>query len=101
MSKNRKSVAGRLYYTFGTVFLMAVITVCAINFSQDSRIVNRPAVTASAELTSSKAANPAKAEQSKPKQTKIEQSKTKQDKPKDGSDSGTNGKTPVKSGEEP
>lgn len=51
MSKNRKSATGRLYYTFGTILLMAVITVCIMNFFQDSRLMNKPAVAASANGT--------------------------------------------------
>lgn len=50
MSKNRKSAAGRLYYTFGTIFLMAVITVCTMNFIKDSRIMNKPVVAAAAKV---------------------------------------------------
>lgn len=54
MSKQGKSAAGRLFYTFGTIFLIAVITVCAMNFSKDSRITNRHVVTASTKSTSEK-----------------------------------------------
>ena len=57
MSKNRKSAAGRLYYTFGTIFLMAVITVCAMNFIKDSRLVNKPAVAAAKVNETGAAAN--------------------------------------------
>lgn len=46
MRKDRKPTAGRLYYTFGTILLMAVITVCTMNFIQDSRIMNKPVVAA-------------------------------------------------------
>lgn len=53
MSKN-KSVAGILFYTFGTIFLMAVITVCAINFKRDSRFLQKPATTASADVNEGK-----------------------------------------------
>lgn len=111
MSENKKSVAGRLYYTFGTVFLMAVITVCAMNFLQDSRIMSRAAATASAEPTAAKPVISAdteqtEIEQTKDKQTKTEQTKTEQNKSKkdvtvDGSGSGTNKKTQVNPGEEP
>jgi hypothetical protein len=118
MSKNGKS-ACRLYYTFGTVFLMAVITVCAMNFSKDSRIMNRPAVTASTESASARPDVSAdtgqtetkqseakktknkqtKTEQTKTEQTSIEQTKTEQDGTVNGS--GTNEKTQVNPGEEP
>ncbi len=104
MSKNRKSIAGRLYYTFGTVFLMAVITVCAMNFSQDSRIMNRPAVTASAEQTSAKPVISADTEQNETKRTEDKQTKNKQAKTEQKdtvNGSGTNEKTPVNPGEEP
>ncbi len=47
MSENRRPAAGRLFYTFGTILLMAVITVCVMNFIQDSRLLNKPAVAAS------------------------------------------------------
>jgi len=109
MSKYGKSAAGRLYYTFGTVFLMAVITVCAINFSKDSRIMNRPAVAASAESTSSKpdisaetkqtGTKQAETNKTKNRQTKTEKAKTEQGSTVNGS--GTNEKTQVNPGEEP
>lgn len=51
MSENKKPAKGRLYYTFGTILLMAVITVCAMNFIQDSRLLNKPAVAASTNVT--------------------------------------------------
>lgn len=57
MSKNRKSAASRLYYTFGTIFLMAVITVCTMNFIKDSRIMNKPTVAAAKVNETGAAAN--------------------------------------------
>ena len=38
MSK-RKSVAGRLFYTFGTIFAVAVLVVCVMNFVRDARVL--------------------------------------------------------------
>lgn len=38
MSKQGKSAAGILFYTFATVLLLAVIIVCVLNFRQDSRL---------------------------------------------------------------
>ena len=37
MKKKKVSVAGRLYYTFGSMLLAAVVIVCAVNFSNDGR----------------------------------------------------------------
>lgn len=105
----RKLVAGRLFYTFGTIFMMAVITFCAMNFSKDSRIMNRPAVTASTESTSAKPDKSPDNEQTGTKQTEDKKkntgkatakpAKTGQDSTVNGS--GTNKKTPVNPGEEP
>jgi hypothetical protein len=110
----RKSVAGRLFYTFGTIFMMAVITVCAMNFSKDARIMNRPAVTASTESTSPKQDKSSDKEQTGTKQTgtgksnagqtttkkaTTKQTKTGQDSTVNGSR--TNKKTPANPGEEP
>lgn len=38
MSRKKKSVAGRLFYTFGSIFLAAVVTVCTMNFMKDGRV---------------------------------------------------------------
>ncbi len=35
----KKSVAGRLFYTFGTIFAAAVLVVCAMNFVRDARVL--------------------------------------------------------------
>lgn len=39
MSKNKKrsNTGERLFYTFGSIFLAAIITVCAINYKRDGR----------------------------------------------------------------
>ncbi|NLV36180.1 MAG: hypothetical protein GXY17_05855 [Clostridiaceae bacterium] len=52
MSKQGKSAAGRLFYTFGTIFLLTVIMVCVLNFIQDSRFVQNRAETAAAQSSS-------------------------------------------------
>lgn len=49
MSKQHKSAAGRLFYTFGTIFLLAVIMVCVLNFRQDSRLFQNRAEAAAAQ----------------------------------------------------
>lgn len=52
MSKQKKSAAGRLFYTFGTIFLFAVIIVCVLNFRQDSRLFQNRAEAAAAQTSS-------------------------------------------------
>lgn len=39
MSKNKKrnNTGERLFYTFGSIFMAAIITVCAINYKRDGR----------------------------------------------------------------
>jgi len=39
MKKKGNSAAGRLFYTFGTIFLFALIAVCSLNFARDSRVI--------------------------------------------------------------
>lgn len=55
-SSSVPSTAGRLFYTFGTVFLLAIITVCAMNAATDGRAFQKPAVAASTDITENKAA---------------------------------------------
>ena len=38
MKGTKKSAAGRLFYTFGTILLLTVITICSINFSRNGRV---------------------------------------------------------------
>jgi len=38
-SKNKKPVVERLFYTFGSIFLAAMVVVCGINFKKDARAV--------------------------------------------------------------
>lgn len=47
MSKNGKSIAGRLFYTFGTLFIAAIFAVFAINFEKDARVFQEPLLSAS------------------------------------------------------
>lgn len=59
MGKVRKkdnSSFGRFFYSFGTVFLFAVVTICAINFTRDGRVFQKPSVTVSADSTADKTA---------------------------------------------
>jgi hypothetical protein len=56
MKGTKKSAAGRLFYTFGTILLMALVTVCATNFTKDGRAFEMPllsAVTGTAGQTTS------------------------------------------------
>ncbi len=46
MKETGKSAAGRLFYTFGTVLLMAVITVCSMNFAKNGRAFEMPLLSA-------------------------------------------------------
>lgn len=39
-NKHKKNIAERLFFTFGTVFLAAIIAVCAINYKKDGRAAN-------------------------------------------------------------
>lgn len=47
MSKKGKSVTGRLFYTFGTIFFAAIFTICAMNFTKDARVFQEPLLSAS------------------------------------------------------
>jgi hypothetical protein len=56
MKETKKSAAGRLFYTFGTILLMALVTVCATNFTKNGRAFEMPllsAVTGTAGQTTS------------------------------------------------
>lgn len=58
MKGKKKSAAGRLFYTFGTILLLTVIAICAINFAKNGRAFERPllsAVTGTAADTTSEA----------------------------------------------
>ena len=46
MKKKGKSVTGRLFYTFGTVFFAAIFAVCAMNFAKDGRAFQMPLLSA-------------------------------------------------------
>ena len=52
MNKADKSSASRFFYSFGTVFLFAVLTICIINFSRDGRIFQKTAPAVKTETTS-------------------------------------------------
>ena len=51
MSKNKKSVVSRLFFTFGTVFLVSIIAVCTINFARDGRVFQAPLLSAANGVT--------------------------------------------------
>lgn len=42
MSKHSKSFFGSFFYTFGTIFIAAVVAVCAMNFANDGRAFQAP-----------------------------------------------------------
>jgi hypothetical protein len=42
MKGTKKSAAGRLFYTFGTILLLTIITVCAVNFAKNGRAFEIP-----------------------------------------------------------
>ena len=48
MKKKKKSASGRLFYTFGSLFLIAVIAVCTMNFVKDGRAFQVPLLSATA-----------------------------------------------------
>ena len=52
MEKANNSSAGRFFYSFGTVFLLAVLTICIINFSRDSRAFQKTVAAVTAETNS-------------------------------------------------
>lgn len=54
MNKKKKSVAGRLFYTFGTIFFTAVLAVCAMNFARDGRAFQAPLLSTAAGASDNK-----------------------------------------------
>lgn len=51
MSKKKKSVVSRLFFTSGTIFLVSVIAICTINFARDGRAFETPLLSAAAGIT--------------------------------------------------
>ncbi|HEX2947258.1 MAG TPA: hypothetical protein VHT96_15040 [Clostridia bacterium] len=52
MAKAKNSSAGRFFYSFGTVILFAVLTICIINFTRDGRIFQKATPTVSTKTAS-------------------------------------------------
>ncbi len=108
MSKASNSSASRFFYSFGTVFLFAVLTICIINFTRDGRIFDNTAAAAVKTETASGSASTVegtiKVDTSVPrtsaKSTPKHQTKpASQSKPPAGSTS--SGARPANPGEEP
>jgi hypothetical protein len=36
--KKKNSVAGMLFYTFGTILLLTMLAICIMNFSRDGKL---------------------------------------------------------------
>jgi hypothetical protein len=46
MKERKASALSRLFYTFGTVLLMAVVAVCTVNYAKDGRAFQIPTLSA-------------------------------------------------------
>gem|GEM_PF-2611030 len=105
MSKVNNASASRFFYSFGTVFLFAVLTICIINFTRDGRIFEKTAAAVKTETSSSSASateGTIKIDTSRPKTSKKSSGKTKPTSPNKapaGADSST--VPPANPGEEP
>lgn len=103
------SNAGRFFYSFGTVFLLAVLTICIINFARDGRAFQDTTASAAVQTGSDSASAPEvtiKIDTSKPI-TPSKSSTGKQTRPaapeKTQTDGGSTGgaNQPANPGEEP
>ena len=54
MIKKKKSVIGRLFYTFGTLFFATVVAVCVMNYAKDGRAFQASLLSAIAGASESK-----------------------------------------------
>ncbi len=103
MNKADKSSASRFFYSFGTVFLFAVLTICIINFTRDGRIFEKATPVVKTETTSSspsKTEGTIKIDTSVPK-TPAKPSGKKQAKPSGQAKAPTGAAKPANPGEEP
>lgn len=46
MKEKKMTAVSRLFYTFGTVLIMALVTVCVMNYSKDGRVFQMPLLSA-------------------------------------------------------
>jgi len=74
-SKNKKPVVERLFYTFGSIFLAAMVVVCGINFKKDGRALQSAFLPADAAASAGQAtAGTAKASNSSASKTSTKSS---------------------------
>lgn len=100
MKEIKGSVAGRLFYTFGTVLLMAVVTICIMNYTKDGRVFQMPLLSAVAGTQTVQSSAGAITDSDKYKTIQYKKPVTKAS-VKSTSNSSKNSKSPAKSAPTP